>query len=70
MTRHCVKACTSMTSSNSHNFADRDLLNQQLYIDHLLCAGTVLGAENTAMSKIDPNSCPYGACVLVGENRS
>lgn len=35
----------------------------------LLCADTVLGAENTVMNKIDPNSCPHGSYILVAGKR-
>lgn len=51
-----------MTPPNLHSFISKYLSNQQLFIEHLLCVDTALGAEHTtAVNKIDPNSYPRGA---------
>lgn len=55
-----------MISSNPHHFINNDLFNQQVFMEHLLRADTVLGSKVITMNTLDPNSCPSGAYILEG----
>ena len=54
-----------MTSSSPRNFTVKDLLNQRLFIEQLLCAEVVLGSEMNTVKAVSPNPCPHGAYILV-----
>lgn len=69
MTRHNAKRFTEMIAPNPHHFISKDLLNQQVFIEHLLHADTVLGPEMTIVNTIDASSYPPGAYILVGMKR-
>lgn len=67
MTRHNAKPFTGRIAPTPHHFISEDLLNQRVFMGHLLHADTVLGSGiSTTVNTIGPNSRPSGAYILVG----